>query len=712
MNPIAENLTSFLESVDDACNASDETQLGFSSHNYVSRTAGVGVACQEVGLQEETVTMVSQVSTRELRQRSVSAGAGAGVSGYSEEKSSSSPCPIAVTKSWAGESGKEESNSSAKPRSDQPNGRLQTEGSLDWKQLIADDPNLPFLVEVSPFKYFMEEMHSGNSLKSTTALGNEKEREKVYDTIFHLPRRCELFLSLWKCHHLNTSWKKCTVSTTALGNEKEREKVYDTIFHLPRRCELFLSLWKCHHLNTSWKKCTVSTTALGNEKEREKVYDTIFHLPRRCELFLSLWKCHHLNTSWKKCTVSTTALGNEKEREKVYDTIFHLPRRCELFLSLWKCHHLNTSWKKCTVSTTALGNEKEREKVYDTIFHLPWRCELLINVGFFVCLNSFLSLLTIMPMRILMATRRFLTSRLLKKLSTPDLSDFGCLVILACGVVLLGRTDISLIYHMIRGQGIVKLYVIFDKLWQSISGDILQTLFCTADRLAGCPPESLRYWVKRYIFDLIAVTLSTCIVAQNNTLVALLVSNNFAEIKSNVFKRFSKDNIHNIAYSDSIERFNIAAFLLFVLAQNILEAEGSWFGNFLSNALLVYFCEVAIDILKHSFMAKFNDIKPIAYSEFLEDLCKQTLNIQTESGKKRLTFVPLSPASVVIRVLTPVYAALLPCSSTFWRLLWIVLLTLLTFAMLVSLKVLTGMVRQKHAAWYILRCQRKELHSD
>ena len=45
----------------------------------------------------------------------------------------------------------------------------------------------------------------------------------------------------------------------------------------------------------------------------------------------------------------------------------------------------------------------------------------------------------------------------------------------------------------------------------------------------------------------------------------------------------------------------------------------------LQNALLVYVCEMMIDIIKHSFIAKFNDIKPIAFSEFLEDLCKQVL---------------------------------------------------------------------------------------
>jgi len=35
---------------------------------------------------------------------------------------------------------------------------------------------------------------------------------------------------------------------------------------------------------------------------------------------------------------------------------------------------------------------------------------------------------------------------------------------------------------------------------------------------------------------------------------------------------------------------------------------------------------MVIDIIKHSFIAKFNDIKPIAYSEFLEDLCKQVIS--------------------------------------------------------------------------------------
>ncbi|XP_010415417.1 PREDICTED: protein POLLEN DEFECTIVE IN GUIDANCE 1-like [Camelina sativa] len=388
-------------------------------------------------------------------------------------------------------------------------------------------------------------------------------------------------------------------------------------------------------------------------------------------------------------------------------------------------------------STTTPGNDIERERIYDTIFRLPWRCEVLIDTGFFVCVNSFLSLLTVMPIRVLLIFWDAFKKRQFRRPSSSELSDLACFLVLASGTILLGRTDISLIYHMIRGQSTIKLYVvynileIFDRLCQSFCGDVFGALFSSAKGVAISPPEKLRFSTWRFVSDLAltmaasilhsfvllaqAITLSTCIVAHNNALLALLVSNNFAEIKSSVFKRFSKDNIHGLVYADSIERFHIAAFLVSVLAQNILESEGPWFGNFIYNATTVFFCEMMIDIIKHSFLAKFNDIKPIAYSEFLQALCEQTLNIRPEDRKTNLTFVPLAPACVVIRVLTPVYAAHLPYSPLPWRMSWMVVLFIITYIMLTSLKVLIGMGLRKHATWYINRCRRRNsshLHND
>ncbi|CAI8618159.1 unnamed protein product [Vicia faba] len=385
-------------------------------------------------------------------------------------------------------------------------------------------------------------------------------------------------------------------------------------------------------------------------------------------------------------------------------------------------------------NTTTLGDEKGRERVYDTIFRLPWRCELLIDVGFFVCFNSFLSLLTVMPTRVVMIVWKLLKTRKFKRLSPVELSDFGYFIIMACGITVLQQIDISFIYHIIRGQATIKLYVIynvlevFDKLCQIFNGDVLQMLFYSAEELGRCPSEtrSMRLCIWRFISDQIlavvttivhsfillaqAITLSACIVAHYNALPALLVSNNFSEIKSYVFKGYKKDNIHSMVYFDSIERFHISTFILFVLAQNILEAEGPWFQSFLINMFSVYLCEVAIDVIKHSFIAKFNNITPIAYSEFLEALCKQTLHMQTEDVKKDLKFVPLAPACVVIRVVAPVYAANLPFSPLSWKLFWIMLFSATTYILLTSLKILIGLLLKKHATWYVNRCQRRKHH--
>ncbi|XP_062212215.1 protein POLLEN DEFECTIVE IN GUIDANCE 1-like [Phragmites australis] len=385
-------------------------------------------------------------------------------------------------------------------------------------------------------------------------------------------------------------------------------------------------------------------------------------------------------------------------------------------------------------STIAVGNEKKRQRVYNTMFHVPWRCERLILTGFFVCLDSFLSLLTIMPARIVITVWRVLKMRQFLRPNAADLSDYGCFVVLALGVASLQMIDISLIYHVIRGQGTIKLYVvynvleIFDKLCQSFGEDVLQVLFNSAEGLSTCSTDNVTFELMRFLLDEViavvafvvhsfvllaqAITLSTCIIAHNNALFALLVSNNFAEIKSNVFKRVSKENLHNLVYYDIIERFHITAFLLFVLAQNILEAEGPWFDSFLINASLVFFCEVLIDAIKHSFLAKFNEIKPVAYSEFLEDLCKQILNDKPDDREKDLTFIPLAPACVVIRVLTPVYATLLPAGPFIWRIFWILLWSVLTYFMLAVFKILVGLILRCLANWYVnLRLKRKQ-HVD
>ncbi|CAI5487658.1 unnamed protein product, partial [Closterium sp. Naga37s-1] len=341
------------------------------------------------------------------------------------------------------------------------------------------------------------------------------------------------------------------------------------------------------------------------------------------------------------------------------------------------------------------GADVRREKVYNTMFNVPWRCELLIIMGYLVCLDSFLSLLAILPIRLFLLLLRLLLApwRGRLHLGVDDIADVGKGVIIACGVLALQQADVSLIYHWIRGQNILKLVVIYnvlevmDKLCQSFGCDVLQMTLNTAARVAAAAtagsaageadraggatggtagaasggtagaasgggraaaaaaavpvpaPASLPTETLRFIIDeaiavacfllhaLVlltqAVTLNVAINSHNHILVTLLVSNNFAEVKSNVFKRFSRENIHKLACLDTVERFHLSCHLLFVVVQNVVKGQGTSLSFFIRNVCTVWGCEMLVDNLKHSFLAKFNEIKPETYSDFLLSLCRQ-----------------------------------------------------------------------------------------
>jgi hypothetical protein len=74
------------------------------------------------------------------------------------------------------------------------------------------------------------------------------------------------------------------------------------------------------------------------------------------------------------------------------------------------------------------------------------------------------------------------------------------------------NADISFIYHYIRGQATIKLYVvynvleIFDKLCQSFGGDVLQVLLNSAVTVGECPLDKLiKAWLQFCLDQSIAI---------------------------------------------------------------------------------------------------------------------------------------------------------------------------------------------------------------
>lgn len=55
------------------------------------------------------------------------------------------------------------------------------------------------------------------------------------------------------------------------------------------------------------------------------------------------------------------------------------------------------------------------------------------------------------------------------------------------------------------------------------------------------------------------------------SLLTLLISNNFAEIKGSVFKKFDKQNLFQLSCHDVVERFKLVLFLAMIVVLNVCQ---------------------------------------------------------------------------------------------------------------------------------------------
>ncbi|XP_054453265.1 transmembrane anterior posterior transformation protein 1 homolog [Anoplopoma fimbria] len=324
---------------------------------------------------------------------------------------------------------------------------------------------------------------------------------------------------------------------------------------------------------------------------------------------------------------------------------------------------------------------ERRERVY-TCMRIPKELEKLMTFGFFLCVDAFLYVFTLLPLRVLLAVLRLITlpccgfsgSRLLQPAQVCDVLK-GLIMVLSFSMM--HYVDYSMMYHLIRGQSVIKLYIIYnmlevaDRLFSSFGQDILDALYWTAtepkerkrDSIGVIPHFIMAVF---YVFlhaILIMVQASTLNVAfnsHNKSLLTIMMSNNFVEIKGSVFKKFEKNNLFQMSNSDIKERFTSYVLLLIVCLRNM--EQFAWNPDHLwvlfPDVFMVVTSEVAVDIIKHAFITKFNDITADVYSEYRASLAfdlvssrqKNACTDYSDSVARRMGFIPLPLAVLLIRV--------------------------------------------------------------
>ena len=284
-------------------------------------------------------------------------------------------------------------------------------------------------------------------------------------------------------------------------------------------------------------------------------------------------------------------------------------------------------------------DDATRAGIYNFL-QVPFNLEPLLLLGYVTCLDCFLQLVTFLPLRVLGALLRALRGHRLTRNQSRHVVRF--VLVLSVSSVLL-KVDMSHAYHSVRNQATLKLYVIFnvleifDKLCGSFGQDILDALDASASALPRGDQWGKRKLTLDFAIALVytvlhtmvlfyhAVALNIALNSHNNLLITLLISNNFVELKSNVFKRIERENLFQVACSDVVERFQLSVYLSLVALQFVfvqkVEATAAEWGELGFSFGMIVVSECTVDWIKHAFVIKFNRISPAVYAAFVRVIC-------------------------------------------------------------------------------------------
>ncbi|VVC96755.1 unnamed protein product [Leptidea sinapis] len=363
-----------------------------------------------------------------------------------------------------------------------------------------------------------------------------------------------------------------------------------------------------------------------------------------------------------------------------------------------------------------------REKVYSFI-KIPQELEKFMVYGFFQCADSLLFVYTFLPIRFIMAFWSFLdrllrrcigfypyTNRsILKPAETCDvLKGF---ILLICSI-LMCYIDTNMMYHLVKSQSVMKLYIFYnmlevgDRLFSAFGQDTIDALFWTAteprDRKRehlGVIPHLIFAMIYVFLHSLLvlfqATTLNVAFNSNNKSLLIIMMSNNFVELKGSVFKKFDKNNLFQVSCSDVRERLHLSVLLFIVVLQTMKEF--TWkeerFWILAPDCVLVLAFEVIIDWVKHAFITRFNEIPFGVYREYTVSLAydvaqtrqKYAFSDHSDLVARRMGFIPLPLGVVITRVL--VHAVKVDGVAALF-LIFVAYLCLLSVRVLVSIVIL------------------------
>ncbi|CCC68653.1 hypothetical protein NCAS_0B05690 [Naumovozyma castellii] len=365
-------------------------------------------------------------------------------------------------------------------------------------------------------------------------------------------------------------------------------------------------------------------------------------------------------------------------------------------------------------------DEFEIEQLLNMV-RMPFYLEKYMVLTLMASFDCFLYHFTGLPIRLI--------QRLLKKEDSNQLArkkswmertykERSLLFLIIASSIILCKSDTSIIYHKIKRQSTMKLYMLFnvlemgDKMLASMGQSLLAVVLSrkgyrrkTYNRIVLIFLGVVYIIAHGYVLLYQTVALNVAVNSYSNSLLTLLLSMQFAEIKSSVLKKFDKEGLFQITIADAVERFKLLLILMIITVRNIatnpvalssisINKTSSAVANFLSGPFIsVIGSEIIVDWIKHAYITKFNRIRPQIYDKFFfityKDHSESLRKFQDRLGLTLPTFVV-----VFIVMVLPTLLQVLRFTSSF-RFLQSLLIMALVFCLLIVVKlVLHAILRQ------------------
>lgn len=364
-------------------------------------------------------------------------------------------------------------------------------------------------------------------------------------------------------------------------------------------------------------------------------------------------RVHDVCTAAAAATVAAKSVAAAVERTD-YDNKWQF---AEPSFFSWLCDELNSRPDEEQLPYVPRNHLLEVAKV-------PRQLEKLLLLGFLLCLDILLHELSFTPLQAVRScTQLMLGLRqwgcwdhrggiqdrppaallnhgsknvMLNITEQGDCIRFSLLILNVTLMLLL--FDVAWMYHYIEGESFLKLYVLFNMLemferWcRSVGVDLFDLLLASIRHpwyslLSKYGATLLYCFVHATIHLVRVILLNVAINTSSNAVYLIIVTNNFAEIKSTVFKRYEEKSLFPIIASDIVERFYVMLDIIFVIARlSVSEPSGKFTAVDISFwLLLLVVLEIGTDWIKFCLITKFSEMQAKTFEVYWEVLLADIL---------------------------------------------------------------------------------------